>query len=78
MLTAAAVYLFHLFLQQNINSVIDHMRFFWSLWFFVAPQTKQEASCFCHVNCIQTQVSSFVQHHDWLVHCSLETNQDSS
>lgn len=35
---------------------IDHMRFFWSLWFFMAPQAKQEASCFCHVNCIQTQV----------------------
>lgn len=29
---------------------------FWR--FFMAPQTKQETRCFCHVNCIQTHVLS--------------------
>lgn len=52
MLTAAAVYLFHLFLQRNINIVF----IYWSHAFLLAPQTKQEASCFCHVNCSRTQV----------------------
>lgn len=37
---------------------IDHLLIFWSLWFFLAPQTEQEASWFCNVNCIQTQVLS--------------------